>query len=265
MRHKKHYYAVLLLVLFKSSMASPFPKALIYQNHPVNALCFSLENKKSAVLNLDNCVSLKKEYSEVNKNSLLIKRGYIGYDWQKSQLPVSTPGFSYYKPFKIKDNQYWLHLLSNSGGTGEFSAILQVTRLAENQLAIKSLVSGDRCNGGVDVLSWQNKNLTYTVRLTAYDLVTLAIPMPRIKAYADLAACATCCIGRAVYRMDENSNSRFLYVEFDKATRLETMPSQGKLQNCFNHLLDNYLTKNQHRLTREKVKKFYQLFKESCR
>ena len=134
--------------------------------------------------------------------------GYIGYSWQDPEFQGETEGYSYYKYFNAGKDLYWLYTINSGGGTGSFTAIHLVKRTTPTNLEVKTLFSGDRCNGGVQDVTEANNQLTFSVNLTVYDLVALSKKYSSaIRPYDDLAACAVCCIAKAFFEVDSNAQS----------------------------------------------------------
>lgn len=99
-------------------------------------------------------------------------------------------------------------------------------RTDANTLAIiQHVTGGDRCNGGVQDVDERNHQLTFSVNLTAYDFFLLANKASRnLKAYDDLAACAICCIAKAVYQVDTTLKTTLQYIDISDINSADSMP-----------------------------------------
>ena len=186
--------------------------------------------------------------------------------------PRRLQGYSYYKSFGKVGPSAIVQTINNAGGTGSFS-FLNVVRRDGNTLKLSVLNGGDRCNGALIAVKrvgkGQHERLVYSVQLTAYDYLTLANDNPHhIKAYDDLAACAVCCAGRAVYERSigpDFANEKLLYVDASLYLKdITTASSNSRYQACFNNVLVNYGKKNKGKLTAKQLTQFTKQFNEQC-
>lgn len=260
--------AVLILLISTTSLAAHqhFPKDLLYLKKPIDSLCFfSLENNPSRV-NLKNCGLASKKWVIKSQNSWLIANGFRGFDWQDPSATYPAQGFSYYKYFDAGNHQFWIYTINNSGGNGEFTAVSLVKRLPTDTLEIKPIMGGDRCNHGIQEVKEKNHILSLSVNITANDLVSLAHDNPHpIKAYDDLAACAVCCMAKAIYDIGPDLIPKLNYVILDrKQSKLSTLPKQGRFQTCLNKILAGYVSTGETKLDPSKLEAIVKQFNEAC-
>ncbi len=260
----KKFKLVFCISLF-TSLASAFPADLMLENKPIDSLCFfNLENNKSTI-NLKQCGIKKEKYILKGTNADLIKKGYIGYDWQDPTLQGSAQGYSYYRYFNAGNNQFWVYTINNGGGSGDFTAINLVKYKNKDKLELKNINGGDRCNGGISDVSYKNDKLLFGMHLTAYDLIKLANKAPTsLKAYDDLAACAVCCVATAKYEVSSSATSTLLYVDLNLVKSIKEMPEQGQLQSCFNKMLVSYIDAGFTRLNNDQLSQLADKFNKLC-
>jgi hypothetical protein len=264
----RYLIAILFIVLMSSVEALPsnsenVPSNLMFSGKPVDSLCFFNLESNSNLIHLKNCGVIKEKFTITGHDDSLIKKGYIGFNWQDPDS--KSQGDSYYKIFSAGPNQYWIYTINNSGGSGVFTSINLVKPKNIDTLEIESIMSGDRCNGGVQDVAEHNKQLSYSVNLTASDFLSLANKNPHhIKAYDDLSACAVCCSAKAFYEVDSSLKPKLKYVELNQNETIADMPSQGTYQACFNKLLASYISKKEMKLNQEKLTNFVNQFNETC-
>lgn len=251
--------------IFSMALWAETPADLMFHNKPIDPLCFNITEGNATTVDLNNCGITKQKYVSKGSNETLIQQGYIGYNWQDPSFQEAPQGFSYYKIFHAGPNQYWLSTVNNGGGSGDFTTIYLVKRKNPTTLEVKALAGGDRCNGGLLDVSGSNNTLTYSVNITAYDFIALASKNdPKLKAYEDLAACAVCCVAKAVYEVSPNSSPQLKYFDLGKNNNTKEMPDQGTYQACFNQLLSSYVTTGDTQLKQDKLNEFVHKFNQNC-
>lgn len=256
----KSLIALFFVLLMQSTYAAP---ELMFSGKPVDSLCFYNLPSNSKLIDLKTCGAKKENYTISGQNDDLIKKGYLGYIWKDPSS--NSQGDSYYKVFSAGANKYWVYTLNNTGGSGMFSAIHQVQQKTPDTLEIKTLMSGDRCNGGVQDVVETNNQLRFGVNLTPADFLVLANKNPnKIQAYDDLSACAVCCTARAFYELDPSLNLKLSYIDLGEDADIENMPNQGKYQECFNKLLASSISKKETKLNPQKFNEFVEQFNKSC-
>lgn len=254
-------WVFLFLYLVVATINAATPDDLMFNNKPIDALCFS--NPEGNRIQLNQCGLAKEKYVMKGANSALIRKGYIGYDWQSPE--DSAEGYSYYKFFDAGNNLYWLYTINNGGGSGQFSGLNLVKRKSPNELDIQNLAGGDRCNGGLQDVSESNNQLTFSINLTAYDLVILSKKASsKLNAYEDLAACAVCCVGKAFYEVRVGAKPKLNYVDLVVESNSDEMPQQGSLQPCFNKLLSSYITSGKTKLKPDMLDELAVQFNQTC-
>ncbi len=144
------------------------------------------------------------DVKKIGYNENLNKQDFIGYDfqWQAGGV-VPINGYSYYKVFGKRNDDFIVQTINNQGGSGIFSTLNLVKRVG-NSISIKRISGGDRCSGGIGqvaILQKNNENyLQYQLSLTPWMLFQLSDSNPHhLQAYIDLGDCTSCCIGRAIF------------------------------------------------------------------
>lgn len=260
---------VILNLLFTCavwSLSNPIPKELFFLGKPADPLCFSDLESHSNIIDLKNCGLAKEKLTLKRQNISLLRKGFFGFDWKNTEDSYPSEGYSYYKIFPLGYYQYWIYTLNNRGGSGDFTAIKILTVKKEGQLLINTLVGGDRCNGGIQDVKEKNHHLLFSVNITAYDFLTLTQDNPHhLKAYDDLAACATCCAAKAFYDVDSTLKPQLKGVDLgDHANNLAEMSSQGRYQDCFNTLLASYVKRGDSRLNSLRLNQLINQFNQTC-
>lgn len=258
-----------LLLCFGASSAAlsavngDVPRELLYNGKPIDSLCFS-DVPQSNQIDLRNCGAAKSNFIVKEGYAKLLSEGFIGYSWQDREMPSSPQGSTYYRFYPAGNSAFWIYSINNGGGSGDFTNIYLVKRQDENTLTIKSVDGGDRCNGGVENVTVNNNVLSYSVNLTAFDVIALANPNTTLKAYDDLASCAVCCTANANYTIKADDNPVLANIKLEKFSSATEMPDQGKLQSCFNKLSYEYISKNELTFTQVQLQKFAERFSMAC-
>lgn len=256
--------ACFITTCIADNLPAQVPTDLMYLGKPIDSLCFNLD-ANSNTIQLNTCGIKKEKYTLSSVNSDLIKKGYVGFDWKDTTASYPAEGYSYYKIFPADNQQYWIYTINNGGGSGEFTAINLVKRKNADTLAIKTIIGGDRCNGGIQDVQQQNNQLKFSVNLTAFDILALTNENPhQLKAYDDLAACAVCCFGKAYYEVNSSLALKLMYVELDTSDNFDDLSTQGKYQQCFNELFKQYVTQGKTKLNEAQLKQFGKEFNEKC-
>lgn len=131
--------------------------------------------------------------------------GYTGTGFYMGGDPATRggmrPAFIAYKYLGEADGRLAIELLGSGGGTGVFSTVFTAAREGDALTGIEIYAGGDRCNGGITEASVKAGMLHYAYHITPYDFLTLDDddPPAGIEPYEDIAACAACCFGEALY------------------------------------------------------------------
>jgi hypothetical protein len=158
-----------------------------------------------------------------------------------------------------------LYTANNGGGSGDFTTIDLYSRKDADTAISKTIVGGDRCNGGVGDAKEKDHHLQYSVNVTAYDFLGLAKNNShQLKAYDDLASCAVCCAAKAIYEVDAKLKPKLLYVDLGKNAKVNEMPEQGKYQACFNKIFAAYVSDGKNKLDEVQLTQFVKQFNEAC-
>ncbi|MDI1352931.1 MAG: hypothetical protein PSV35_09250 [bacterium] len=254
-----------LLFISNSWAQASLPPDLLFNNKPIDSLCFANNENDTNLINLNNCGLSKEKYKLIGQDKNLINKGYIGYNWQNPEFSSGGEGSTYYTFFAAKNKYFWIYNINNGGGSGTFTAINLIKKIDNHTLSNKVITSGDRCNGGIQNVTEKNGLLTFSMNLTPYDVIILAKQHnPDLKAYDDLAACASCCVAKAFYTVNTDNNPQLKYVDLNRGMNQEDMPDQGAHQNCFNKLFNSYLRDQQIHLQQTQVNELAKKFKQKC-
>jgi hypothetical protein len=248
-----------------ASIAAPSeaPAELMYAGKSIDSICF-FDMGESDTVDLRKCGAQQSKYIVKGKNAELSQKGFIGYDWQDSTMP-SAQGSTYYHFYSAGNGKYWVYTLNNGGGSGDFTDIYLVTRKNADTLTVKNITGGDRCNGGVQNVSAKNNTLSYSVNLTAFDLIELGDQKKAFKAYDDLAACAVCCVAKSVYTVKADTKPQLQTVQLDKVANADELPAQGQYEGCLNKMYFDYVGKNGTDLTIKQLQEFVGKFITDCK
>lgn len=263
-------HLTIIFGLFISSLvgavSNNVPRELLYLAKPVDPLCFSNLDSRSTIIDLKSCGVIKAKLTISGQNRQLISDGFIGFDWKDSQASYPSQGSSYYKVFHAGEHHYWIYTINDGGGSGDFTAINWVGVKKPGLLQVNNLMAGDRCNGGIQDVKERNHHLFFSVNITAYDFLTLTHDNPhQLKAYDDLAACATCCVAKAFYDVDAELKPKLNGVDLGAhATNPAEMVSQGRYQGCFNALITSHVMKGESKLNLLKLRQLVNEFNETC-
>jgi len=236
-----------------------FPTDLLFAGKPVDAACFSQLAEMEFQINLKKCREGNPKIKMTDARADFIAKSFVGQEWEDQEY--HSQGFDYYQAFPADNKQYWLYTINNGGGTGSFSSIGLAKRINEETMHFKTIVGGDRCNGGIAEVDIKNQQLNYEVYLTPYEVVKLAKDKPRIEAYDNLSSCASCCVAKALYTIENSSAQPILQsVKFDDLT----LPEQGSHQACFNKLFSSYVAKGKTKLDVAAINQFAIEFNQQC-
>jgi hypothetical protein len=136
-------------------------------------------------------------------------------------LRVGPSGYFGYRPVgKLDGGAEVYALFENGGGTGQFSALIAVTREGERLRAGQVVGFGDRCNGGLgDATMAGPRSVRAEGRITVSALTEVAASAREIVdkkkpgeagPKEDLADCAVCCVGAALLDTDMTSGKQEL-------------------------------------------------------
>lgn len=270
----------------KLSVEATIPEDFMYQNQAISPNCIeqliSNDEAGSVTVKLSECSKLPKNY-KIEKKNALEKSGFIGYsysvapeakdvalsdqaenqDTDKVESTMGFGGYAYYKYLGKYKKDHVICFLHNSGGSGMFSYIFLISREGDQLRLSKILVMGDRCNGGINTVTMFDEKLQYTIQITPYDYIELSDQnQHNLKAYDDLAACAACCQGEALFEHDFKE-PKLLSVSLDKLTQDE-LPIQGKYQACFNTIVKRNLQEGKRQFTVPELKALMKEFNKEC-
>jgi hypothetical protein len=248
-----------------------FPTDFTFQEKPIDPMCVTKllaeGGSPGHAVDLLHC-SQHPENKIEKVDHKLIKKGYTGFDYTYQVSPQYVAhGISYYKYLgKFKDQDI-LYVIESGGGSGFMSSLILVKRDKNKLQLVKVIASGDRCNGGINEnVEYKNEKLTFRVNITAYEMIRLSKALTEpIKPYDDLADCAACCVGEAIYENDLNQSEgpKLISVKIEKSVDSET--EQGKYQSCFNELIHNYRIAEKYNFNPNDLKIFGENFYKKCK
>lgn len=93
------------------------------------------------------------------------------------------------------------------GGTGIFSNIRVLTVKGKTIELMDSFGGGDRCNGGLNLTSYDRGVVSYSSNITPDDLLQIGVGENAADYDISLDWCAMCCIGTANYEYDLSAQS----------------------------------------------------------
>lgn len=254
-----------------SASSSPtIPADLMYDNKPINPLCFDQEDSPDKTISLTNNCDLAP-IDVLGQSKDLLNKGYVGFEYKVKDNTEAASSFSYYKVIGDFNHFYTLFSISNTGGSGQFSSIYLVNR-DKNELHIKTLpFGGDRCNGGLTEVTQNGNSLSFSSNITPGDFLSISNNNPQqLKAYDDLEACAACCVATALYETDLQKapgKATLKSIQFaNDADAVSELKSADKTpyQACFNKLVLQYISKDKITLTAKQLNLFMDEFNLVC-
>lgn len=265
-RFIKIYFACLLATGIAFAQTNiKIPKTLIYNYKPIDTICF---DKPDGVESLVSCgIKFDHNLEVTSLNKIKNDNGLIGYNYKiKNAGPMQ--GYSFYRYISNFKNKDLIFTINNSGGNGNFTALKTISRKL-NDITIKTIKIGNRCNNGISQIQSNKHEITYRVNITPFDILTLTNDNPHhLKAYDDLVSCAVCCAGTVHL-------SRPLSGDFEKENIISIDLTGYSLdeggygndkpyQNCFNSLVTKYKSKNKTVFTIAELKIFVREFNKNC-
>lgn len=272
-RHTLTLAAVLLASANAFALTTPtnFPADLLYKNQPIDPLCiFEAESLNQSVA-LDKCgINAQKNRKIIEISTDKTAQQFVGYDYASPldpQRPNVPNAYSYYKVIGNTKGTYIIHALNNSGGSGMFSGIYFVKREG-NQLLVNLITSGDRCNGSVKSVSFNNNVLSYSTHITPFDLFDLAKDDPhKVKAYDNLSDCAVCCEASVNYEADPSlpiSEAKIVSIDLGKDTIVPNRDRPGDFQFCFDSVIADYQKAGKRIISLDQLKELVKTFNKRC-
>lgn len=238
MRHMAFYlFTILALAACKSEAPPP---ALLVNGAPADPICFApylMREDAMESISLDpaTCATM---FTPDNTDFSPIE-GYTGTGFYFGDDPETRggmrPAFIAYKYLGEVEGRLAIELVGSGGGTGVFTTLFTAAREGDTLTAIDTYAGGDRCNGGITDASVKDGTLHYAFNITPYDVMLLngAPPTPGIEPYDDIAACAACCFGEALYE-----GHRFMGVRIPKDYVASGAAEGQDVQACFDSHID---------------------------
>lgn len=233
--------------------AAAISDALTYQGNPVHPACFdvNLDQATRKTINLKAC--------SADKSKVTLKDGY--YTNQDEKIRQET--FTRYAVIGHQDDRYLVVSGSWTGGSGFFTEVTWYKKSGDSLITLKTLASGDRCNGGVaSEGAWQ-----YSVNLTPVDMLSLANGgLPKINAYQDLDASAAGCVAKAIYQFNpEKQVAVFKSIQLNKKPlSIDKWVLELKYQYCFNRLYNTFVESNRTTFAQVDLDHFKNQFETIC-
>ena len=265
-RFIKIYFASLLVtgIVFAQTKIN-VPASLIYKYKPIDAICF---NKPDGVESLVSCgIKFDHNLKKIGHNKIKNNNGLVGYNFKiKNSGPMQ--GYSFYRYISNIKNKDVIFTINNSGGTGDFTAIKTIARTS-NDITIKTIQAGNRCNNGLSHIKINKHELTYRINITPFDILTLANDNPHhLKSYNGIVSCAVCCAGTMhLSRPLDGDFEKEKIISIDLTGYSLDQGGYGNdqpYQNCFNSLVTKYKAKNKTVFTLAELKTFVREFNKNC-
>lgn len=197
----------------------------------------------------------------------------------------SSTGFVQYDPILQKGNIFVLKVTSSGGGSGVFDDI-EVLRKEGDMILnlgyIGAIMSGDRCNGGIDNVAADTHGvLSYEQSLTPFMIVSIGDPTTKVKPYEGLEDSASSCVGLAHYTYMFDSQKAQLQnisigsdsASYETASSMNTYgkildqkgwTDQYKYQSCFNKVYNSYIDQDKTSLDQAGITQFAADFMKAC-
>lgn len=137
---------------------------------------------------------------------------------------------------RFSDGELLLLVIENTGGSGMFSSLERVRLGVDGVRLVRGYGGGDRCNGGLRGGRLEGDEIVLESYLTSADLMAAGGQGEAFRAYDELEASASGCIGFAASTVTEEGEAgRLLSVTIEQAVEgWEGGPSR---QACFNEAL----------------------------
>lgn len=241
------------------------PEDFKFQGKPISAFCLEAALNTGTIppspINLDSCTAPDPKYILETADPKLVNKGFMGY--QYTIADTTRGGYVYYKYLGKVNNNYIIYLLQNGGGSSLFSYVYLVSRNGNTIQLVRGIVGGDRCNGGINEIALKDSKLFYSINITPFDYLTLARNNPQgFKAYDDLASCAACCQGTAIFENNFTQENLIAVNLGDPANNEQ--PVQGTYQRCFNNILNTTLSEGKQKLSPQEFNTFVQTINNQC-
>lgn len=229
-------FTVLALAACKPEAA---PSTLLVNGQAADPLCFApylMREDAMESISLDPATCANGLTADNTDFSPI--EGYTGTGFYFGGDPETRggmrPAFIAYKYLDEVDGRVAIELMGSGGGTGVFSTVFTAAREGDTLTAIDTYAGGDRCNGGVTEASVKGGKLHYAYHITPYDALTLNddTPLSGIEPYDDIAACAACCFGEALFE-----GRTFMGVRIPEDDVASDAAEGQDIQACFdNHI-----------------------------
>lgn len=250
----------LIFIISNSCLAQNFPVGMIYNNKPIDPLCFDHEDSLNTTIDLKKC-GIEANETIINTNNNYFS-GFTGFDYRwmdKEDHTLTSQNYAYYKAFPGINGQSIIYLLTSGGGSGRFSSLLLVKRNGD-KLKTKFLQGGDRCNGGIEKVEVKDDKLIYEVNITPYDMVSITTTGLKIE---ELVSCSICCTGVAVYERNLKNIKKKKLIAV-KLTNPNIDRAKG-IQACFNQLVNQYHNRGNTTLSPVGLDRFVSTLQADCK
>ncbi|MBF0334075.1 MAG: DUF1311 domain-containing protein [Alphaproteobacteria bacterium] len=173
--------------------------------------------------------------------------------------------FGYRVAARLGDGRDVLVIFESGGGTGVFSEVAALRRVAtdgETLMTAESLLAGgDRCNGGIETAEVTREGaLLIESYATAVELLELAGIDPD-EVDPSMPGCASCCLGRARGVVSQAGKSELVSLTLDS---LDPLAGVAGAPACLGGLLRAEAPNLPHVLVAAKVRAVGRRFRETC-
>ncbi|MEO8401740.1 MAG: hypothetical protein ABI597_08080 [Gammaproteobacteria bacterium] len=255
----------LLGLNFADTLPQHFPNDLIYQGKPIDPLCFYEMDSNYGVISLAKCgIKSRSGRSKTSTDAALLSKGFVGFNFSC----YVNRCHSYYKVIGSWKGEEIILAINGTGGSGSFSTIYSIKR-DSNHIQVKLVKSGDRCNNGVKDVTLKNQIINYKVTISPFDFVSIdGENSKKLRAYDDLAACASCCVADAIYEHNledtNTSNDKFIAIDLGDPNKKLDANFQGNSQACFNQLFVDYQKQGKRLLDPKLLSEFVKSLNSNC-
>lgn len=260
------FFAGLCLTI-TNSFSAILPADLLYHGKAIDPLCFTNPSETADTIHLKDCGITAEGASISGHDKTLEKKGFYGYEFKYQQNdPIHA--YSYYKVITQTNKKTLIYTLSSGGGSGSFTALSLLSRQGDT-MHMQTIAGGDRCNNGINHVTFKGNILRYSINITPFDFIALSAQNPhKIKAYDDLLACASCCAATVIIKrsiQDGLTNEQIEKIDFrDYNLNARDYPNTMPYQACFDKLIKQYISEGQGILTLKGLNAFVKNFNLSC-
>ena len=272
---------VIIVLCAVPAVAADNHKPQLYDFHgsPVDPLCFlsnhgtqdnpvypTVDCEPDGIVNIGN--------SPLDERFVAVSYEEEHCDPEVADECFSTYGFIGYRAIGMVEYQgrdlMALWIVENGGGSGVFHTLMLVDPVRDEETHsltyhhVETLVSGDRCMGGIASaqIDPENKDLIYRVHTTMADMFLLVGDAERdvlsYEGYKDLPFCAVCCYAQAEYSLEELRGLEFT------SERYESFEDVDESEACVENLVALNVTNSQSYFGKEALETFIRELEHVC-